>query len=289
MHSVFRHHDTLRLFVEVARHPSFSAAASALNLTKGAISYQIRTLEEDLGVPLFRRSTRGSALTKEGRDLARACAGPFDEIESLLRALRSPAPPLLSVGVSTYFASRWLSPRLMSFMQQHPDIQLRLHPMIRLFDLEDQGVDLAIRWGSGHWTDGQVTRFMRMPAFPVGNAEARDLVQRVGMETAIQSLTLLRDHDDSNAWTDWLNAAGIAHPSRPATLIVPDPNVRVQTVIDGQGIALMDQMISGEIADHRLFPLSDVQLADYGYFLVQPNRTARQDTIGKFVDWILQA
>ncbi|MEM7075253.1 MAG: LysR substrate-binding domain-containing protein [Pseudomonadota bacterium] len=287
MPSDFRRHDALRLFVDIARHPSFSSAAAALNLTKGAISYQIKTLEEDLGVRLFDRGARGSVLTAEGRHLVRTCAAPFDEIERQVHAISAPVQQTLTIGVSTYFASRWLSPRLMSFMHDHPDIQLRLQPMIRLFDLQDQDVDIAIRWGSGRWDDAEITPFMSMPAFPVGNRDARDLVRRAGIETVIRSLTLLRDHDDSNAWTDWLTAAGLPHPTGPATLIVPDPNVRVQAVIDGQGIALMDRMIGNEIAQNRLFPLSDVHLSEYGYFLARPRSTDSHKAIETFVDWIL--
>lgn len=286
MISVFRHHDALRLFVEVARHPSFTSAALALNLTKGAISYQIKTLEADLGTALFVRGAKGVQLSSAGETLREACSSYFTEIENQIRALREPEASILTIGVSTYFASRWLSPRLTSFMQEHPKIQLRLQPMIRLFDLEKQNVDIAVRWGDGDWDDVEVTPFMPLPAFPVGNANARDLVEKIGIERAIQSLTLLRDHDDSNAWTDWLQIAGLPRPEKRATLIVPDPNVRVQAVIDGQGIALMDQMIGDEIRAERLFCLSDIQLHHYGYFLARPKETKNLDAVTEFVKWI---
>lgn len=282
----FRHHDTLRLFVEIARHPSFSAAAEALNMTKGAISYQIKTLEADLGLALFVRDARGVALTREGRALLAACQAQYREIEDQIQALKGASSKTLTVGVSTYFAARWLSPRLMSFLHDHPEIQLRLQPMIRLFNLEDQGVDIAIRWGNGNWDDVEITPFLPLPAFPVGNAATHDLVTRVGLEEAIRSCTLLRDHDDSNAWTDWLNAAALPLQTRRDALIVPDPNVRVQAVIDGQGIALMDQLIRDEIREDRLHRLSDVELTDYGYFLARPARAAYPDAVQLFVDWI---
>ena len=282
----FRHHDILRLFVEIAQHPSFSEAADALNMTKGAISYQIKTLEADLGLILFRRNPRGVELTREGQFLLEACRAQYNDIEDQLRSLKGASLESLTVGISTYFAARWLSPRLMSFMQDHPGIQLRLQPMIRLFNLEDQGVDIAIRWGNGHWNDVEITPFMPLPAFPVGNANTYELVNRVGLEEAIQSCTLLRDHDDSNAWTDWLNEAAFPLRAQRAALIIPDPNVRVQAVTDGQGIALMDQLISAEIESGRLYRLSDVELADYGYFLARPDRAQYPDAVQSFVDWI---
>ena len=256
-------------------------------MTKGAISYQIKTLETVLGVILFRRSARGAALTIEGQKLLRECRPSYGDIEAQIAALRGPAMPALTVGVSTYFASRWLSPRLMSFMQRHPEIQLRLQPMIRLFDLEDQNVDVAIRWGSGDWVDAEIAPFMLLPAFPVGNAEALKRVKKDGIKEAIKSFTLLRDHDDSDAWTDWLNAADLPVKFRADTLIVPDPNVRVQSVIDGQGIALKDQMIEEEMKAGKLYQLSNVKLNHYGYFIARPNKVQHPEAVKVFVDWIL--
>lgn len=282
----FRHHDLLRRFVKIARFPSFSEAGEALNMTKGAISYQIKTLEGHLGLDLFVRDTRGVSLTQAGQNLMQACQAPYENIEAEIVALKGGASMTLTVGVSTYFAARWLSPRLMSFLQDHPEIQLRLQPMIRLFDLEDQGVDIAIRWGSGKWDDAEITRIMSLPAFPVGNAATYDLVRRVGLEKTIQFCTLLRDHDDSNAWTDWLDVAGLPVHTRPNALIVPDPNVRVQAVIDGQGIALMDELISEEIKKGRLVRLSDFDLANYGYFLALPARSACPKAAQIFVEWM---
>ena len=282
----FRHHDTLRLFVEIARHRSFSDAADALNMTKGAVSYQVKTLEADLGFAVFRRAARGVELTASGRKLLLACRSHYEAIESNLLELKGISASALTVGVSTYFAARWLSPRLMSFMQAHPDIQLRLQPLIRLFDLEAQGVDIAIRWGNGQWEDGQITPFLPCPAFPVGNAAALETIVDLGWSEAISSFTLLRDHDDSNAWTDWLNVARLPHQTRRDTLIIPDPNVRVQAVIDGQGIALMDALIGREFEDGKLYRLSPHTLQDYGYFLVCPRRSGQQNSVTAFSDWL---
>ncbi|WP_120631737.1 LysR substrate-binding domain-containing protein [Ruegeria sp. EL01] len=286
MRTHFRHHDLLRLFVEIARHPSFSEAAEAMNMTKGATSYQIKTLEADLGIALFRRTTRGVTLTGEGLKPLAACQTRYEEIEADLRALRGMSSQTLTVGVSTYFAARWLSPRLMSFMQRYPNVQLRIQPMIQFSDREMHDVDLAIRWGNGNWDDGAVTPFMPMPTYPVGNSEAARQVDRLGMNRAISRFTLLRDRDDSNAWSAWLSAAGLPQQSRRDVLIVPDPNVRVQAVIDGQGIALMDDLLKDELDDTKLFRLSEVELSDYGYFLVRPHRTPASETARVFSDWI---
>ena len=289
MHFSFRHHDLLRLFTEIARYPSFSEAAKVLNMTKGAISYQIKTLEADLGIALFHRSARGVTLTRGALRLLSTCQIHYAEIEAELLALKGAATRSLTVGVSTYFAARWLSPRLMSFMQEQEDVQLRIQPMIQFSDIEMQEVDLAIRWGNGNWDAGIVTPFMPMPGFPVGNAAAARLVETLGMEAAISQFTLLRDRDDSTAWSEWLNAAGLARQTRRDVLIVPDPNVRVQAVINGQGIALMDDLVQDELRSANLYRLSDIALSDYGYFIVRPQRAVASEPARVFSDWLQAA
>lgn len=284
----FKHHDSLRLFVEIAQFSSFSDAAHALNMTKGAISYQIKTLEADLGLQLFERKPRGVALTFEAEQLLTVCRLHFRAIEAEISKFKGAENLPLTVGMSSYFASRWLSPRLMTFMQEHPNIQLRIQPMTQMFDLDQQGVDLAIRWGNGAWRDVEITPFMPMPAWPVGNFDAAEKVRRIGLERAFSEFTLLRDHDDSTAWSDWFDAAGLPAQTRKDTLIIPDPNVRVQAVIDGQGIALNDAMVARELEDQQLVRLSDVELSTYGYFLARPHSANRTKRVNAFIDWLHQ-
>ncbi|MGV8989177.1 MAG: LysR substrate-binding domain-containing protein [Cypionkella sp.] len=284
----FKHHDTLRLFVEIAQHRSFSEAAETLNMTKGAVSYQITTLEADLNLRLFERKPRGVSLTREGQEILNTSQAHYVQIEATLNRLKGDGDPTLTVGMSSYFASRWLSPRLMTFMQKHPEIQLRIQPMTQLYDLERQGVDLAIRWGNGVWDDVEIQPFMPMPAWPVGNLDAAERVRKIGLKRAFSEFTLLRDHDDSNAWSDWLEVAGLPPQTRKDTLIIPDPNVRVQAVIDGQGIALNDVLVSRELADGQLVRLSEVELSSYGYFLARPRKPNRAKAIDAFTNWLRQ-
>ncbi len=272
----------------MAQHSSFSIAADVLHMTKGAISYQIKTLEANLGLSLFERTARGVTLTAEGEQLWMSCRTRYQDIEARLAALKVPPARSLTVGMSSYFASRWLSPRLMTFMQEYPDIQLRIQPMTQLFDLERQGVDIAIRWGNGQWDDVEVTPLMPMPAWPVGAPAAAEKVRQVGLAQALTEFTLLRDHDESNAWSDWLETAGLPAQDRKDTLIIPDPNVRVQAVIDGQGIALNDALVSRELSENQLVRISDVELANYGYFLVIPHNSNRSESVDAFANWLQQ-
>ncbi|WP_165590826.1 LysR substrate-binding domain-containing protein [Ruegeria denitrificans] len=276
----------MRLFLEIVRYPSLSAAADALNMTKGALSYQIKVLEEELQTQLLHRQPRGIALTRQGRLLLETCQPLFSALEAGLRDIAQANDQELTVGLSSYFAARWLSPRLMSFMEEFPNVRLRLQPMTQLFDLENQGVDVAIRWGNGQWNDAKVEQFLSMPAWAVGNRDALAKVEALGLDQAIAELTLLRDHDDSDAWSDWIKAAGLPAIQRRDTLIIPDPNVRVQAVKNGQGIALMDALVADEIKHGSLVRLSESELSDYGYFLVEPFADRGSRPVRCFSDWL---
>ena len=172
----FRSYDKLKIFNTVARHGSFSAASETLNLTKGAVSHQIRLLESELGFSLFHRLPRGVELTSTGQDLLTTSQAAFESIDHRITELRRIGSRTLTIGVTTYFASRWLSPRLMDFMRLHPDIRLSIQPMIDLLNLKNEGVDLTIRWGSGEWTDIEIEPLFNCPAWPSGNQQAYDLV-----------------------------------------------------------------------------------------------------------------
>lgn len=270
----FRHYDSLRIFKVVARYASFSDAASQLNLTKGAISYQIKVLEQELGFKVFDRVARGILITPKGQELLLCVQSAFEDVERKIKELRDTDTQTLTIGVSTYFASRWLSPRLMDFMQLHPEIRLRVQPMINFHDLTGKGIDLAIRWGRGEWSQKPLTPLFPCPAFPVGDKAAADLIERKGV-AAFSKLTLLRDRDGSNAWQDWFERAGQVIHGPTDTLIIPDPNVRVQAVIDGQGVTLNDALVETELQSGALHRLAPEELSDYGYFIVYPDNNSR--------------
>ena len=284
----FRHFDNLRVFNIVAEHGSFSSAADELHLTKGAVSHQIRQLEAVLGFDLFERLPRGISITPKGRDLLAETRSAFEGVEKKINELRLSKSRTLTIGVTTYFASRWLSPRLMDFMRAHPDIRLRVQPMIDLHNLKAEGVDLAIRWGNGAWTDVRIEKLFACPAWPCGDADTLNQVRQLGLETAFENFTLLRDREDSTAWSQWFDAAGLTYMRRTDTLIIPDPNVRVQAVIDGQGVALNDALVEIEIQAGRLHRLSDAELSDFGYYLAYPSDAVANPDVGAFADWLKQ-
>ncbi|MDA4847978.1 LysR substrate-binding domain-containing protein [Hoeflea poritis] len=282
----FRHYDNLRVFTIVAQHGSFSSAADELRLTKGAVSHQMRQLEAELGFAVFQRHARGISLTSKGQELLATVQAAFENVEQRIAEMRHADNRTLTIGVTTYFASRWLSPRLMDFMRAHPGIRLRIQPMIDLQDLRGEGIDLAIRWGDGNWNDVAIERLFPCPAWPSGDRQAWELVQQRGLEAAFDAFTLLRDREDSDAWSRWYRVAGLPHKGRADTLIIPDPNVRVQAVMDGQGVALNDALVMPEIEAGRLMRLSTFELSDYGYFLAYEAGAMNNPDADAFRRWL---
>ena len=171
-------------------------------------------------------------------------------------------------------------------MQQKPDVRLRLQPMIDLSNLDGEGIDLAIRWGNGEWPGLNSQLLFSCPAFPCGNQDAKQKVEELGLEEAFKHFTLLHDRQKSNAWKQWFSLAGLRYPGRTDTLIIPDPNVRVETVINAQGVALNDVLVERELNAKSLYRLSDIELSDYGYYIVYSSAASSNPVAKDFSQWI---
>ena len=100
-------------------------------------------------------------------------------------------------------------------------------------------------------------------------------------------MPLLHDRDGSRAWSEWHARAGIPCRSTRNDLVIPDPNVRVQAVIDNQGVALNDALVAEELERKQLHKISSIELEDYGYFLVYPDGALSDPKLSDFRDWII--
>ena len=285
----FRSFDNLRAFNRVASHLSFTAAAVELNLTKGAVSYQMTHLEDDLGFKVFHRRKQGIELTEQGRLLLTASRQAYSDLEKAIGDIRKSDSQDITIGMSTYFASRWLSPRLMRFLASHEDIGLRIQPLVDLIDLRRVDIDLAIRWGKGNWKDANTTieRLFPCPAMLTAGIALYDRIKQQGIEVALANMPLLDDRDGSHAWQDWFETAGLPKIDHHKKLVIPDPNVRVQAVIDNQGVALNDALVNNEVKQGLIKQYDAVQLTDYGYYLVYPENALELPALRAFRDWVI--
>jgi LysR family glycine cleavage system transcriptional activator len=266
-------------------------AADELCVTPGAVSQLVKTLEQHLGVQLFRRVNRGVFLTDAGQAYLPPVRNAFRQISDATQKVAMPAETgLLTVSATPFFASAWLVPRLKSFQDAHPDIDLQVLTSNALADFSRDGVDVAIRHGMGQYPGLASQRVLTVEMVPVA---APALVVEYGKpKEPADLLQWPRVNDaDRKGWRLWFEAQGIedAGPVRGPSF--DDAGLLLQVVLAGQGAALLPAaMMAPEIAQGRLVQLSKVTwLEDFAYYLVCPEGSRDRPKVAAFRDWLLGA
>ncbi|MBI4754824.1 MAG: LysR family transcriptional regulator [Betaproteobacteria bacterium] len=284
--------DPLRGFVASARHLSFTRAATELHLTQSAISRQVQTLEQALGVRLFVRGVRTLALTPQGERLfgrAEVWLREWGELAEALRAAdrRRPVTVTASIGI----AALWLVPRLLDFQARHPDIDVRLAAGNRMMDLAREGIDVAIRYCADRDAPPDARRLFGESVFPVASPAVGEGL--VLCAATLPRLVLL-DLDDVGypwlRWDDWLAAIGLAGARPQAVVQFNHYDQMIQAAAAGQGLAIgRAALVAPMLADGRLVAVGDArrEVAGRGYWLVTAPGEVRED-VGRFVSWVLR-
>ncbi|UVH61155.1 transcriptional regulator GcvA [Variovorax paradoxus] len=283
--------NALRAFEATARHLSVKNAADELCVTPGAVSQLVKTLELHLGVQLFRRVNRGVFLTDAGQAYLPPVRNAFRQISDATQKVAVPAETgLLTVSATPFFASAWLVPRLKSFQDAHPDIDLQVLTSNALADFSRDGVDVAIRHGMGQYPGLASQRVLTVEMIPVA---APALVAEHGKpKKPADLLRWPRVNDaDRKGWRLWFEAQGIedAGPARGPSF--DDAGLLLQAVLAGQGSALLPAaMMAPEIEQGRLVQLSKATwLEDFAYYLVCPEGSRDRPKVAAFRDWLLSA
>lgn len=285
MSRLFRSFDSLRLFCFVADNLSMKQASERLNLSKGAVSHQIAKLEGLLGFRVFDRQGRGLELTAQGRQLYATAKPMFATLEDEIGAMQRGEEGRLVLGTTTYFASRWLSPRMMRFVHDLPQATMLLEHFPAFEGFGDNRLDVAIVWGHRERIPENGIWLLDFPCFPVCGAGA---LERAGGQRGEvwRNEPLIDDVPESPSWADWFPG----RERRPAVtsrrLVIQDPNVRVAALLAGDGIALMDNMVGQELEAGALVRLSERSLDNYGYVLLMNPGKPMTGTIDAFVRWI---
>jgi len=274
-----KHHlpplDTLKVFEAAARHLSFSLAAQELCISKGAVSYQIRKLEENLDCALFTRSVRQVYLTNSGQRLLKVSQKWFAELTETFEQIKpDESTHTVMVGATTYVAMRWLSPRVSAFSERHPDISILLQHSVNSEEFRIHDVDFAIRWCA---MEGRTSRSrlaeLPMPLFPVC---APGLLDRHGYDSGSKQLErgalsapvlgevpLLCEDRPLDLWQRWYDEQGASLPN--PRRVIADANVRTQAAIDGQGWTMADALMQRELDSGLLIAPFSHELQGYGY------------------------
>ncbi len=280
----------LRTFVEVGQRKSVKAAAQALHVTPGAVSQQIRVLEDRLGVVLLERERLGMRLTEAGASVFPRLREAFLQIDQAMHDLESTkARRSLTVSTVATFAASWLVPRLGRFKQLHPDIEIRVEATSELVDLRRDRVDVALRHGLGDYPGLEVIPLMAPVLTPVaspGFLKAHGAVIHEAGDCL--SYPLLHDGDRAD-WPLWLKAHGVADDLRAERgSAFDDDFLLIRAAEAGQGLALVPQAYAQEeIAAGRLIQVLDKPWpARFAYYAVTRPGAADRTEVRAFLEWI---
>ncbi|MFJ7311602.1 LysR substrate-binding domain-containing protein [Pseudomonas sp. NPDC098747] len=278
--------NTLRVFEEVARHRSFSQAAHGLNVTQGAVSRQIKQLEDYLGVSLFVRTPQGLSLTEAGSNLKPHLAEAFDHMERALQAVRVPnLRQRLRVLAPPTWATRWLSSHLRAFCQRYPDISLSVTNQASHDSLAE--IDCHIRFGLAAATHCASQLLVMERHIAVASPELFNGDQAPNLRD-FPLLHILHDGKRLQVWENWLTAMGIVDIDAGQGLEFSTLDQVIHTALAGGGLAVIDrQMIEKELANGSLVPITPIEvIGPYGYWLDVANDKQGLSKVKLFTDWL---
>lgn len=300
-----------RYFEAAARHLSFTQAAEELFVTQGAISLQIRKLEEFLGTPLFIRHARHIELTGAGQQFYEACHVLLDGLEKAMRDLTSPDhQQTLTVSTIPTIGTLWLMPRLASFTSRHPDIEVRVVSDIRPADMQSDNIDVALRVGKlpgqrypehfpavnlvmlEKWTDIEADLLFQDVMVPVAS-KAWYATQPVIRHVAdFKSAPLVHTASRPNAWREWLKAYGVEYKPSGHEPEYGHFYISLRAAQDHKGIALIpDVLLRGYPGRNELevlLPSIEPVRSAGDYYLLTRASSPKRAAIQKFRTWVLE-
>lgn len=281
----------LRAFDAAARYECFSRAAEEIHVTPGAVSHQVRALEEELGLRLFIRHGKRISVTETGQRFAATIRKSLSEIALAAEHLRSlNRQQRLVISSTPSFASRWLAPRLWKFIDANPEIEVVLQSGSHLSDLRLDGVDVGLRFGRGNYAGVVVDKLTDDYYYPVASPAYRTQRGRKPAKPAdLAQCTLLR-MDTRESWQPWLKLAGLDLPEPTGGLVIEDSSLTLRQAAEGGGVALTRHVIaSQEIAAGELVRLFDVALkAGDAYYFVHLPEGMEKPAIAAFKAWIFR-
>ena len=280
----------IRVFEAAARHENFSRAAEELAMTQAAVSYQMKVLEERLGVTLFVRHARGMALTDLGRRIAPQITAAFQTLKEAFSSARAESGSVLSITAPRTFATNWLAGRLGDFNQAHPNLSVRLDVSDQMVDLPRSSFDAAIR-GAPHPPPGLVSHFlMRMPVTPLASPS---FLARHKLKAPKDILAVPRLSPEDDWWDLWSG-------SLPGGAIDREngPGIRFESqvldghaAIAGHGVAILSPPMFKPAIEAGLLvqPFRHVALYKNGFWLAYPEHKRNLPKVRALRDWLLKS
>ncbi|MBB3177159.1 LysR substrate-binding domain-containing protein [Variovorax sp. Sphag1AA] len=286
----------LRAFEAVARHLNFRAAAEEMALTQSAVSRQIQSLEEEVGVGLFLRHTRAVELTSAGAQLLLAVQQSLPRIDGTVRQIRQNAGRK-SVSLTTFasFASMWLIPRLEAFQRDNPEIDIRIDASDMALDMDVADVDLALRYGPAENMPRGSVRLFGETITPVASPWLIKTNPPIKGPADIARFTLIeagdahRTHLEWLTWRRWFEVHEMARAQPRRWLYFNYAYQMVQAALTGQGLVLArSSLIAESLANGDLVEVLPHHRMDspMGYWLITGPRSAPRPEIQAFCEWL---
>lgn len=279
--------NSLRAFDAASRHLSFSVAARELFVTHGAISQQVQKLEQFVGRQLFIRQARGLELTAFGRSLALHTRKAFDELNAGVNLVRKDTTgDMLTLSTVPSIAARWLVPRITQFQTRY-GIEIHVSTTPRLVSFQNDGVDLAIRYGHGRWGSLHSELLFSVVEFPVCSPSLLEGNSPLRAPADLKHYTLL--HETTRAhWRQWLEMAEASDVDADTGIVVEDINVLLHAAIEGQGVALASGPIaSADVRAGRLVRPFDIGLrTEPCHYIVCPEEHLARPNVRCLIEWL---
>jgi len=280
---------SLHAFRYAAQSLSFKNAAEQLNVSQAAISQQIKTLEQSLGIELFERHTRQVVLTSEGEYLSNYAAQAFDLLEQGIRGIvDDPNPNKLVISTLPSFASRWLVARLGKFQAQEREINIQLSPSLAVATFQGQELDLSIRFGQGQYDGLKSELLFEETLIPICHPSLIDLNKAIKPQLA--KLPIIADNgpDMEAIWPLFQQHIGCEEEQMPSRLQVSDSTVLIEALLSCQGISMIRYSLVYELMQkgQLISPLPLYMKSRYNFYLVAPAPHFKYDKMVKFRRWL---
>ena len=279
----------LRSFEAVARLLSFTRAAEELGITQAAVSRQVRALEQGLGLRLIERHATHNTLSEQGQTLFLALRDGMDRIDEGVRAVSSRSgSTILTVSVAPFFSACWLTPRIMSFVEANPKIDLRLHHSYDPPDYRRDQIDLGINWGDGRWDGVKTERVLDGSLTPVCSRAFFELHLTDAKPADLIRQPLFYEFRQKD-WIEWFHAAGLAPTAQPSATRIDDSNALRRIALDGHGVALFFRsLVEEDLSIGGLVqPFDQVVDTGHHYFLNYPSDRELPAGAKHFRRWLL--
>lgn len=278
----------LLAFEAAARHESYTRAAQELSLTQSAVSRQVQTLEQQLGVILFRREGRTVKLTEVGRQYQREISEALGRIRSAtLHAIAHQGGGSLRLATLPTFGSTWLLPRLHGFYRRHPDVLVHINSRIEPVDFATSGIDAAIVVASGD-QPGLICHRLHAEELVVILSPALAASRAAWTPEDISRQPLLSVANNPNAWGEWFTHHGLAHQAMRLGPSFELTSHLIQAVRADIGVGLVPRILIGdELAEGKLEMAALPYVSGRSYYLVYPPRNQALPALEAFRGWLL--